>query len=78
MRLKHLNVIGRFKSGLKVFCRTYVIVTGRILRFQDVHIIKLQIMINPFPFMACRAVALVGPLSEPDFAQRASSRQPSL
>ncbi len=42
MRLKHLNVIGRFQSGLKVFSKTYVIVMGRILRFQDVHIIELH------------------------------------
>jgi len=42
MRLKHLNVIGRFQSGLKVFSKTYVIMTGRILRFQDVRIIELH------------------------------------
>jgi len=42
MRLKHLNVIVGFKSGLKVFSKTYIIVMRRILGLKDVHIIELH------------------------------------
>ncbi len=40
--MRNLAVIVGFKSIFKIFSEAYVIMMGRILRFQDVHIIELH------------------------------------